>query len=223
LALLKLNVDIYTLLIFAASARLLREKRVTRDPAGVYAEEALEPPAESECLQRKSTFKFNRTKKLEGDGALMVQKEKYRVEKMINLIDDDLNTLMQESKEEGFRFVDRLMNDYKNGTNNFMKPGEALYGIFNNENMLVAVGGINIDPFSTEDNIGRLRRFYVNKGNRREGIGSLLLQKIINDARNNFKVLVLKTDTEQADKFYTSFGFSKGNQYPNSTHYLILN
>jgi hypothetical protein len=42
-------------LIFAASARLLREKRVTGDPAGVYAEEALEPPAESECLQRKST------------------------------------------------------------------------------------------------------------------------------------------------------------------------
>jgi GNAT superfamily N-acetyltransferase len=158
-----------------------------------------------------------------GDGALMVQKEKYRVEKMINLIDDDLNTLMQESKEEGFRFVERLMNDYKNGTNNFMKPGEALYGIFNNKNMLVAVGGINIDPFSSEDNIGRLRRFYVNKENRREGIGSLLLKKIINDARNNFKVLVLKTDTEQADKFYTSFGFLKGNLYLNSTHYLILN
>jgi hypothetical protein len=62
MALLKLNIVICTLLIFAASARLLREKRVTGDPAGVYAEEAPEPPAESECLQRKSTVQFNRAK-----------------------------------------------------------------------------------------------------------------------------------------------------------------
>jgi hypothetical protein len=59
-AVLKLNVDVCTLLIFATSARLLREKRVTGDPTCVYAEEAPEPPAESECLQRKSTVQLNR-------------------------------------------------------------------------------------------------------------------------------------------------------------------
>jgi hypothetical protein len=36
LALLKFNADVCTLLIFAASARLLREKRVKGDPAGEW-------------------------------------------------------------------------------------------------------------------------------------------------------------------------------------------
>ncbi|AGK52164.1 hypothetical protein B1NLA3E_01900 [Bacillus sp. 1NLA3E] len=45
-----------TMLIGVEGARLLREKRVTGDPAGESAEEAPGPPAESECLERKSTF-----------------------------------------------------------------------------------------------------------------------------------------------------------------------
>jgi ribosomal protein S18 acetylase RimI-like enzyme len=86
----------------------------------------------------------------------------------------------------------------------------------------VSVGGLNIAPFSDEDKVGRLRRFYVKKEFRREGIGTLLLRQIVNDASHYFSFLVLNTDTVQADKFYTSFGFTKGNLYPNSTYYLVL-
>ncbi|MFC0273687.1 GNAT family N-acetyltransferase [Metabacillus herbersteinensis] len=64
------------------------------------------------------------------------------------------------------------------------------------------MGGLNIDPFSNEPNIGRLRRFYVSREYRRNGLGSLLLKKIIYEAKNYFKVLVLQTDTEQADTSY---------------------
>ncbi|HCX5354411.1 TPA: GNAT family N-acetyltransferase, partial [Escherichia coli] len=81
---------------------------------------------------------------------------------------------------------------------------------------LIAIGGLNIDPFSNEQKIGRLRRFYVSRDYRRNGLGRLLLKKIICDAKNYYKVLVLHTDTEQADNFYTSFGFSKENRYPKS-------
>lgn len=129
---------------------------------------------------------------------------------------------MIQSKKEGFRFVERLVNDYKSGNNNFKNLGEALYGVFNTEGSMVAIGGNNIDPFSNEPNIGRLRRFYVSKEYRRNGLGSLLLKKIIVEANNYFKVLVLYTETEQADIFYTSMGFLKGNLYPNSTHYMEL-
>ncbi|MCA0149868.1 GNAT family N-acetyltransferase [Rossellomorea vietnamensis] len=146
---------------------------------------------------------------------------KYRVVTITNLLEQDLHTLVQESKEDGFRFVERLLNDYREGTNRFNKQGEALYGIYDHGNELIAVGGLNVDPTSAET--GRVRRFYVKKEHRNEGIGTLLLKQIIFDARRSFNVLVLHTDTEKANHFYTSFGFTKGDRYPNATHYLDIN
>ncbi|MBM7601530.1 GNAT superfamily N-acetyltransferase [Virgibacillus halotolerans] len=146
----------------------------------------------------------------------------FEVRKIINLLYFDLTDLVKESKENGFQFLERLVNDYENGTNNFNKPGESLYGVFNKEDQLIAIGGLNIDPYSGEQQIGRLRRFYISRDYRRKGFGKLLLNKIIYDAKNHYKVLVLHTDTEQANKFYTSLGFSEEKLYPNSTHHLKL-
>jgi GNAT superfamily N-acetyltransferase len=148
--------------------------------------------------------------------------KEFEVKQIINLFCVDLTHLVKESKEEGFRFLERLVSDYKNGTNNFNKPGEFLYGMFNKEGVLIVIGGLNIDPYSNEQRIGRLRRFYVSRDYRRNGLGRLLLKQIIYDAKHYYKVLVLHTDTKQADKFYTSFGFLKENLYPNSTHHLKL-
>jgi hypothetical protein len=57
----------------------------------------------------------------------------FEVKQIIYLFCVDLTHLVKESKEEGFRFLERLVSDYKNGTNNFNKPGEFLYGMFNKE------------------------------------------------------------------------------------------
>lgn len=148
--------------------------------------------------------------------------EEFIVKQLSSLAEIDLNHLVKESKEEGFRFLERLVNEYENGSNTFDKPGESLYGLFNKEGVLVAIGGLNADPFSNEKCAGRLRRFYVSKDYRRHGLGRLLVNQLITDAKHFYKVLVLNTDTEQGDKFYTSIGFAKGNLYPNSTHYLCL-
>ncbi|WP_420800282.1 GNAT family N-acetyltransferase [Neobacillus terrae] len=109
-----------------------------------------------------------------------------------------------------------------NGTNTFNNFGEALYGVFNNNGEIVAIGGLNPDPFSNKPFIGRVRRFYVNKEYRRKGIGSLLLKSIINEAKKYYKILVLRTNTKQGDNFYTSYGFLKVDIYPSSTHYMEL-
>lgn len=148
--------------------------------------------------------------------------KEFQVQKIKNLLSIDFIPLLTESKNEGFRFLERLVTDYKNGTNNFSQPGESLYGVFNKEGLLVAIGGLNIDPFSNIGKIGRLRRFYVCKDYRRHGIGGLLLNTIIHDAKKYYKTLVLHTDTEQAENFYVSFGFIRGDRFTNSTHYLDL-
>ncbi|RYI26670.1 GNAT family N-acetyltransferase [Bacillus infantis] len=148
--------------------------------------------------------------------------KEFKVKQLISLSYKDLTHLVKESKEEGFRFLERLVKDYENATNNFNKSGEFLYGLFNKEGALIAIGGVNIDPFSNNEEVGRVRRFYVSRDYRRIGLGRLLLTQIIKDAKPFYKILVLHTDTEQGDKFYTSLGFSKENIYPNSTHYLSL-
>lgn len=145
--------------------------------------------------------------------------EKYEVKEVKDLLKLDFDLIVMESKEGGFRFVERLINDYKNGINTFNKSGEALFGVFNEKGELVAIGGINQDPFSNR-HIGRLRRFYVRKKYRRKGIGTLLVNRIINDAKINFKALVLNTDTEQANQFYVAIGFAKGNRFLNSSHFM---
>ncbi|ETT86798.1 GNAT family N-acetyltransferase [Viridibacillus sp. FSL R5-0477] len=146
--------------------------------------------------------------------------EKYEVKQINNLLNFDFDSLVKQSKEDGFRFVERLVNDYRNGSNTFNHFGEGLFGVFNQEGVLVAIGGLNKDPFSNEQSIGRLRRFYVSKAYRRNGIGSLLVKRIIDEAKKYYKIIVLHTDTEQADKFYSSIGFSKETLYPNSSHFM---
>ena len=129
--------------------------------------------------------------------------------------------LVAESKQAGFRFLERLVNEYDNGTNRFDHLGEALFGVFDQE-QLVAIGGLNIDPTEQNSRVGRLRRFYVCEKYRRLKVGSFLLEHIVDEARSYFDVLVLNTDTEKGNRFYTSFGFKKDGDFFNASHYYLL-
>lgn len=148
--------------------------------------------------------------------------KQFELKRVKDLLSIDLTNLIIESKKEGFLFLERLINDYKNGTNTFSKPGEFLYGVFNQEGSVIAIGGINKDPFSTNERIGRLRRFYVSKGYRRKGVGKSLVTRILKDASEHYEIIVLYTDTEDANKFYNSLGFIKDNSVSKSTHSLNL-
>ncbi|SDN24587.1 Acetyltransferase (GNAT) domain-containing protein [Fictibacillus solisalsi] len=148
--------------------------------------------------------------------------EQFTVKQIDDLNEEELTQMVEESKREGFRFLDRLIRDYKNGSNAFDQRGESLWGVFDQDGQCVAIGGLNRDPYTNETSIGRLRRFYVSCTFRRMGLGTLLLRRIIHEANLHFHVLVLHTDTEQGDQFYTSFGFVQETRYPHSTHCLRL-
>ncbi len=53
--------------------------------------------------------------------------------------------LVQESKDEGFYFLIKLISEYENKINTFNKTGECLYGIFQGEK-LIGIGGLNVNP-----------------------------------------------------------------------------
>lgn len=143
------------------------------------------------------------------------------IQQIEELIKYEHDYLVQESKEEGFNFLIKLKSEYKNKTNTFNKTGECLYGIFQEEK-LIGIGGLNEDPYSENNKIGRLRRFYISKDYRRIGLGNLLLKQLLSHAEKYFKVVVLHTDTKQGDTFYIANGFVKGKLFKGSSHYKVL-
>ncbi|MGE7881893.1 GNAT family N-acetyltransferase [Bacillus sp. NPDC094077] len=143
------------------------------------------------------------------------------IQQIEDLMTCEHDYLVQENKDEGFNFLIKLISEYENKINIFNKTGECLYGIFQGEK-LIGIGGLNEDPYTEDNKIGRLRRFYIAKNYRRKGLGRLLLGRILSDAKKYFTIVVLNTDTEQGDQFYTSNGFVKGTIYVGSSHYLNL-
>nr|WP_140417254.1 GNAT family N-acetyltransferase [Bacillus cereus] len=133
----------------------------------------------------------------------------------------EIHHLVQESKEEGFNFLTKLVNEYESEVNTFNKTGECLYGMFQEE-MLIGIGGLNQDPYTEDNKIGRLRRFYISKDYRRIGLGNLLLNRLLSHAEKYFQIVILHTDTKQGDAFYIANGFVRGNMYKGSSHYKVL-
>lgn len=119
----------------------------------------------------------------------------------------DIETLLVESQSEGFRFLERLVADFREGSNCFDATGEILFAVREQE-QLIAVGGLN-----AYHGVGRLRRFYVAKAHRRTGVGRQLLTQLEQHAAKHFAEVVLFTGTVKASRFYETCGYTPVQEY----------
>jgi GNAT superfamily N-acetyltransferase len=129
-----------------------------------------------------------------------------------------MERLQAEALQEGFFFIERLWEEWQNGKNRFSAPGEKLYGCWDGAG-LVAIGGLNRDPFDGRMGIGRIRRVYVRPAWRNKGIGEALLHTLVESARTSFTTLHLRTDNPAAARLYERIGFSRI-QALHATHVL---
>lgn len=134
---------------------------------------------------------------------------------------DDLQPLLHESQSEGFEFVGRLLDDYVNHRNRFAALGETLLGIYDGQ-QLIAIGGLNRDPYQPDGDTGRVRHVYVLTAYRRQGVGQLLMKEIITVARQEFSRVTLRTMTAPAARFYEALGFQPTTTIDGATHVLDL-
>lgn len=132
-----------------------------------------------------------------------------------------INHLVEESLSQGFRFVERLMREYRSGFNCFDRPGEMLLTA-SLQGAVVGIGGLNRDPYFNDPKIGRLRHLYVESVWRGQGIGRLLVNQLIREADRHYQLLTLRTDTPAADKFYQKLGFKTHPNWEHTTHHLQL-
>jgi GNAT superfamily N-acetyltransferase len=118
-----------------------------------------------------------------------------------------LESLVEESEADGFRFLRRFRDDWTAGRARTDAPGEWFLGVVDGD-ALVAVGGVTRDPYLADARTGRIRHVYVARSHRRRGVGRRLLAELEGRARGVFDVLRLRTDTEEASRFYESIGYA---------------
>ncbi|MCK5758407.1 MAG: GNAT family N-acetyltransferase [Clostridiales bacterium] len=131
----------------------------------------------------------------------------------------DLAQLKIEADNEGYNFVRRTIADFESGKNNFTGKGEILYGAYAGD-LCLGICGLNIDPYTNNSEIGRLRHLYISEQFRNNGIATMLVNKVINRAKNYFAILRLKS-TPEANRFYEKLGFEE-NINEHESHRMVL-
>jgi GNAT superfamily N-acetyltransferase len=129
--------------------------------------------------------------------------------------------LLIESLAEGVEFLPRLRYEWDSGKNRFDRPGEILLGAYWGA-LLVGVCGLNVDPYTTEKEVGRIRHLYVMPNHRRRGIGQQMMGMILGAARRTFRLVRLRTDSKYAARFYERLGFREVSCVDACTHVLNL-
>lgn len=174
----------------------------------------------------------------------MNQPESRIVVQRIESLDEALLApLVRQSAAEGYRHLERLVEEWKSGGNRFDRENEALFvamladaasgvwtldpidrpNIRNGRARTVWIGvvGLNVDPCHDDPRIGRVRRLWVDPAFRRMGVGRKLMERVLDHARGRFRMLVLRT-TPEARLFYERLGFQPEHGAEHHTHALSL-
>jgi GNAT superfamily N-acetyltransferase len=128
--------------------------------------------------------------------------------------------LQSEAQAEGYDFIQTLTEEWARAQNRFDAPGEILCGHLD-RGLLVAVGGLNCDPFARRLDVGRIRRVYVRPAWRDKGIGRALVTTLVEHARNHFRCVRLRAENTNAARLYERIGFVPIAS-PDATHILLF-
>ncbi len=128
----------------------------------------------------------------------------------------DWTEILIASQSEGHNMVNRLLTDFREGTNRFDAPGELFFAHFH-ENVVVAVAGLNQEKDRSFGRAGRVRRLYVIPRSRGNGLARSLVEKITLSASAHFDALTVNVGKLDARGFYEHLGFTPV-EHPGITH-----
>lgn len=115
----------------------------------------------------------------------------------------EISALQADAAQEGYGFIDRLMNDWATGIARFNKPGEALLTAWHSGS-IAGIGGVTEDPYLPD--ALRMRRFYVRPAYRRLGLAHRLAKVLLQTALKTGRPLTVNAGTAAAPAFWESLG-----------------
>ena len=126
-----------------------------------------------------------------------------KLQRVMKELPAGFDALRAEARAEGYRFVERLTNDWISLTARFDRDGEALLAARVN-GVLAGIGGLTIDPVVLD--ALRMRRFYVRLAYRRNGIARKMATELLEPARIAGGLVTVNAAPASA-AFWKSLGF----------------
>lgn len=123
---------------------------------------------------------------------------------MIGSLPHDMHVLAARASSEGYRFVDRLIGEWSDGSNRFERHGECLLAAYAGP-QLVGIGGITVEPAIA--GAFRMRRFYIDPAMRGRGIGRALAGELLDRARSITGLVTVHAGSPEAVAFWEFLGF----------------
>jgi GNAT superfamily N-acetyltransferase len=124
--------------------------------------------------------------------------------------------LRNQARTEGYRFLDRLADDWSRGATRFNGEGEALL-LGEVDGSLAGVGGMTEDP--TVPGALRMRRFYVHPSFRRRGIARAFAGDLLRRCAGTDMRVTVNAAITTAAGFWEALGFERCSE-PGVTHLL---
>jgi GNAT superfamily N-acetyltransferase len=128
----------------------------------------------------------------------------------------ELTLVRREGVAEGYTFVERAAIEWLSGANRFDGHGEGFF-VAQTGGPIVGICGLNCDPYSDDETVGRLRHLYVIPRFRGRGVGRLLVESCLELAQARFDRVRLRTFEADAARLYEAMGFQPVDE-SDSTH-----
>jgi GNAT superfamily N-acetyltransferase len=129
-----------------------------------------------------------------------------------------IEQLQSEARQEGYKYIDTLIQEWDSAKTRFDGPGETLYGCLDLD-LLVGVGALSCDPFAGGPDMGRIRKVYLRPAWRNQGVGRTLVSTLVEQARSHFSCVRLRAENEGAARLYERLGFAPTSS-PDASHIL---
>ena len=129
---------------------------------------------------------------------------------------ENFHEFKADAESENYEFVDVLIGDWQDGSEDFSEPGARFLGLAL-DGKIVGVGGLGHDQHFPDQQIGRIKHVYVLKDYRRRGIARLLALALMQDAEKSFGTIRLHAASANAARLYEELGFEPID-HPTATH-----
>jgi GNAT superfamily N-acetyltransferase len=127
--------------------------------------------------------------------------------KRVRNLPDDFGALRGEAASEGFGFLDRLTERWRDG--GYCGDAQASLWVVQANGGLIAVGAQTEDEYDPSPLHRRIRHFYVLPQMRRQGVGRTLAHRLIDDGFDLAPRLHLRATHALSTAFWEAVGFQR--------------